>query len=211
MKISSLMCDFGCGPFHVAHIVDADSVNGRDGKKYLRSFLTLPLYFSHSNHLNPSINQSSADTPAPMLEPDLYTTAYLAKSRTRAVLAPWTVIFFLTTSTILLVVCLIGLACAMMVQGPHITGFPVLDFGTKLAASEQDVVNLMAGAAGQTGAGFVGILRRKRLYLRELKMPQAEIAQDDSVESNVAENVLPAYSLNGNVGTRLTRRQQTHK
>ena len=149
----------------------AETVTGVGAQKYLRTFLTLPLYFSHANNFNPDVKNSSVQR-IENLPNQLYVDAILSQSQVRAVVAPWTAYVFSGISALLVLWCIVALIWSMTIQIPHITAFPLLDFASKVVVSDSFIVRCIGSTVGYNGIGVRNKLNNVRLFLRELALPE---------------------------------------
>jgi len=146
----------------------------------LRSLVTVPLLWFQANYLSSGIIPLiTADAPAPNLPEYLYSTANIAKSNNRIVIAQWTVISFMALGMGIYIWCLAWLSWATSIQGPNISQFPVMDFASRIVSG---------GMAEDSVAATIAPLARTSEFRKNLEGVRVFLGEvwheDSSGEAN---------------------------
>jgi hypothetical protein len=166
----------------------------------LRSWLVAPLImFQPNSYTNPMSSSASPNAPVPYL-PSFDADADLAKSGWRVSIAPWTAILFFILAIGIFFLCLICLLFTLLVQGPRITRFPLIDFAAR-AVAKGLTSDSLATVLKETGNGYEKQVREKLrdkvVFLGDVIMPSvySETDEDGGEHSGKI-----GFSLTGDVG-----------
>ena len=143
---------------------------------FFRSLITIPLIWAQANGMNYSNSSTTKiDSPLPGLPSNLYTTAILAEGESRVVIARWTVIVFTVLSSLIFLWCILLLVWAMRTQGPRMSPWPLIDFGSRIATgviTESSTAECFSSLSLARRSEIRKRLQGYRLFLRIL--PEGE-------------------------------------
>ena len=190
--------------------VNANLAGGNNTSNvYFLELLTLPILTMNTNGI---VNFSSALHPTPNLrrpnlESSLYVPVSLGRSHIQVVVAKWTVITYIVLSVAVFLWSIAGLIWAMFHQGPNNSGFPLIDFGSRIASSqnkEHSASKLLAQCA--SGKGLLKKLGGALLFHGDVEHYEYDdISERSKINSDLELSDEEKENLPGKIGFSLCK------